>query len=170
MQKDAPGATGHPNTIILQGQWESAIVKDESTWLLEDGKLVLDIRKRVEGLWKVCCYYTLLFRCGLIFSLQILIRSGINGDDSLIDPLSRVILGIAAAENQDHVYALQCYERSADEGSWHAMRKLAALFVFPSLVIMLILTHDDDIFAIARRFRFSCVDNQLAARSSFRLI
>jgi hypothetical protein len=53
MQKDAPNANGSPNTIILQGQWESAIVKDESTWALEDGKLVLDIRKRVEGEWKV---------------------------------------------------------------------------------------------------------------------
>jgi hypothetical protein len=53
MQKDAPSANGSPNTIILQGQWESAIVKDESTWALEDGKLVLDIRKRVEGEWKV---------------------------------------------------------------------------------------------------------------------
>jgi 23S rRNA C2498 (ribose-2'-O)-methylase RlmM len=53
MQKDAPSANGSPNTIILQGQWESAIVKDESTWTLDDGKLVLDIRKRVEGEWKV---------------------------------------------------------------------------------------------------------------------
>jgi hypothetical protein len=53
MQKDAPSANGCPNTIILQGQWESAIVKDESTWTLDDGKLVLDIRKRVEGEWKV---------------------------------------------------------------------------------------------------------------------
>lgn len=121
--KGVPGANGSRNTIILQGQWESAIVKDETVWQLEaDGKLVLDIRKRVEGHWKI------------------LIRSGINGDDSLIDPLSRVILGIAAAQSQNHDYALQCYERSAQEGSWHAMRKLAALYspnseeVFPNVV------------------------------------
>ncbi len=130
-------------------------MKDESTWSLEDGKLVLDIRKRVEGQWKVCCFQTLLFRSGLNFSLQILIRSGINGDDSLIDPLSRVILGIAAAESQDHAYALQCYERSADEGSWHAMRKLAALSVFPSPVIKLVRTHNDAVSAIAQRIRCS---------------
>jgi hypothetical protein len=54
MQKGVPGANGSRNTIILQGQWESAIVKDETVWQLEaDGKLVLDIRKRVEGHWKV---------------------------------------------------------------------------------------------------------------------
>jgi hypothetical protein len=56
MQKDVPGANGSPNFIILQGQWESSIVRDESTWSLDDGKLVLDIRKRVEGEWKVRCF------------------------------------------------------------------------------------------------------------------
>ena len=53
MQKGVPGANGSRDTIILQGQWESAIVKDETVWQLENGKLVLDIRKRVEGHWKV---------------------------------------------------------------------------------------------------------------------
>ena len=67
----------------------------------------------------------------LSYSWQILIRSGINGDDSLIDPLSRVILGVAAEQSHNYALALQCYQRSAQEGSWHAMRKLAALFVLP---------------------------------------
>ncbi len=59
-QKNIPGANGSEHTIILQGQWESAILKDESTWALEDGKLVLDIRKRAEGEWKVHCLTLLL--------------------------------------------------------------------------------------------------------------
>ena len=53
MQKDVPGANGSPNSIVLQGQWQAAIVKEDSTWYCEDGKLVLDIRKRVEGKWNV---------------------------------------------------------------------------------------------------------------------
>ena len=65
----------------------------------------------------------------LSYSWQILIRSGINDDDSLIDPLSRVVIGVAAEQRNDHALALKCYECSAEEGSWHAMRKLAALFV-----------------------------------------
>jgi hypothetical protein len=131
MQKNVSGANGSPHTIILQGQWESAILKDESTWALEDGKLVLDIRKRAEGEWKVYCCSALSFRRSFMFAFQMLIRSGINGDDSLIDPLSRVILGVAAEQSQNHALALQYYERSAQEGSWHAMRKLAALFASP---------------------------------------
>ena len=67
----------------------------------------------------------------LSYSWQILIRSGINDDDSLIDPLSRVVIGVAAEQRNDHALALKCYECSAEEGSWHAMRKLAALFVGP---------------------------------------
>jgi len=65
----------------------------------------------------------------VVYSRQILIRSGINDDDSLIDPLSRVVIGVAAEQRNDHALALKCYECSAEEGSWHAMRKLAALFV-----------------------------------------
>ena len=137
LQKNVPGANGSPHTIILQGQWESAILKDESTWSLEDGKLVLDIRKRSEGNWKVALFRraALLTLLSLTFLLarQIIIRSGINGDDSLIDPLSRVVLGYLAQESQNHALALQCFERSAQEGSWNAMRKLAALFESPPM-------------------------------------
>ena len=140
-QLGVPGANGSPNTIILQGQWAGAIVTDESSWALEDGKLVLDIRKRVAADWTVRCrrahihVFTISTLCnrltGLFISRQILIRSGINDDDSLIDPLSRVVIGVAAEQRNDHALALKCYECSAEEGSWHAMRKLAALFVGP---------------------------------------
>lgn len=156
MQKGVPGANGSRNTIILQGQWESAIVKDETVWQLEaDGKLVLDIRKRVEGHWKVLSVNP-SFRCpDFYLCLQILIRSGINGDDSLIDPLSRVILGIAAAQSQNHDYALQCYERSAQEGSWHAMRKLAALFALPFPMSPACLIFDGNLSSSAQLIRCS---------------
>ena len=93
--------------------------------------------------WTSGSELTLIGRCAagvctllslrVTFSRQILICSGINGDDSLIDPLSRVIIGVAAEQSNDHALALKCYERSAQEGSWHAMRKLAALFVVPPL-------------------------------------
>jgi hypothetical protein len=54
-QRGVPGANGSPDTVILQGQWAGAIVADESSWTLEEGKLVLDIRKRVDADWKVRC-------------------------------------------------------------------------------------------------------------------
>jgi hypothetical protein len=110
----------------------------------------------------MCVIPALLFILRSTFSWQILIRCGINGDDSLIDPLSRVILGLAAAQTHNYEYALQCFQRSADEGSWNAMRKLAALFVFPAPSFKLGLIGDYASSAIAQHMRFSCRSHELA--------
>ncbi len=114
----------------------------------------------------MCVIPALLFILRSNFSWQILIRCGLNGDDALIDPLSRVILGLTAAETHNYEYALQCFQRSADEGSWNAMRKLAALFVFPASSFKLGLIDGDAPSAIAQRMRFNCRSCELA-RSKF---